>query len=364
MKATDTISRVRLTALARWVVLSCCVSATLCDELAVIDASLEPTTSSRPYSVIRINEGSVPPDTRWYRLDVSPAPSAPSPPGPCWDECCKWPCWFQRHASTGTRAQEFAFKAAPSHMASVVTRVVLEAYNVRGGLSDNETAKLLGQSAELEFQFDDQGFARSLSLVNFSVAEHRPGLVMISATANNATAWKQVTPSPSLPLSPSLPHSLPHSPWDGSQQAQSVAWSGYVPNPPGASGPPSFAMDSLQSTQVFSARLQLALNLSYSLPGLYFVGVYGVFNGDYSGGAGEHPAIGTKTENQFPLDSAGVFQPVAIVIPFENGTRPALPPRFSGIVHLCRPLPGDTRLALRTSQITVFSGGSVYLLLR
>ena len=122
-------------------------------------------------------------------------------------------------------------------------------------------------------------------------------------------------------------------------------------------------MDSLQSTQVFSARLQLALNLSYSLPGLYFVGVYGVFNGDYSGGAGEHPAIGTKTENQFPLDSAGVFQPVAIVIPFENGTRPALPPRFSGIVHLCRPLPGDTRLALRTSQITVFSGGSVYVLL-
>ena len=213
MKATDTITRVRLTALARWVVLACCVSATLCAELAVIDASLEPTTSSRPYSVIRINEGSVPPTTRWYRLDVSPAPSAPSPPGPCWDECCEWPCWFQRHASAGTRAQEFAFKAAPSHVASAMTRVVLEAYNVRGGLSDNETAKLLGQSAELEFQFDDQGFARSLSLVNFSVAEHRPGLVMISATANNATAWKQVTPSPSLPLSlsPSLPPSLPHS---------------------------------------------------------------------------------------------------------------------------------------------------------
>ena len=344
-------TRVGLTPLsARRAVLlaTCYVSATLCDALepAVIDATLEPSTSNHPYSVIRINDSSVPTNTSWFRLDVSPAPSAPSPPGPCWDECCEWPCWFQRtpgsaggSASSGrgaTALQEFAFKAAPSHVPSVTTQVVLEAYSVRGGLGDDAAAKLLGRTAELQFHFDDQGFARALSLVNFSVTERRPGQLTISATADNATAWKQ---------------------------AQSVAWSGYVnvTSPPTATGPPRFIMDNLQSTQVYSAKLQLGLNLSYSLPGLYFVGVYGVFNGDYSGGAGEHPAIGTKTEGQFPLDPAGVFQPVAIIIPFENGTEPSLPPRFSGIVHVCQPLPGDTRLALRTSQITVFNGGSVYL---
>ena len=55
------------------------------------------------------------------------------------------------------------------------------------------------------------------------------------------------------------------------------------------------------------------------------------------------------------------FQPLAVVIPFENGSAPALPTGFIGPVHRTAPIPGDQRLALLTHSITVFNGGSVFL---
>ena len=69
---------------------------------------------------------------------------------------------------------------------------------------------------------------------------------------------------------------------------------------------------------------------------------------------------------QFPrvVDNATgkrVFQPLAVVIPYENGTVPALPSGFLGTVHRTPAIPGDQRLALLTHSITVFHGGSVWL---
>lgn len=67
-----------------------------------------------------------------------------------------------------------------------------------------------------------------------------------------------------------------------------------------------------------------------------------------------------RTYNSFPLDNASgtVFQPLALVIPWENGSVPALPPGFAGPSHVATPIPGDWRLALRVDRITVFHGGT------
>jgi hypothetical protein len=60
-----------------------------------------------------------------------------------------------------------------------------------------------------------------------------------------------------------------------------------------------------------------------------------------------------------PLDRT--FQPLAIVVPWENGTVPGLPLGFSGPVHRAAPIPGDWRLALRVNGATVFHGGSLHI---
>ena len=103
-----------------------------------------------------------------------------------------------------------------------------------------------------------------------------------------------------------------------------------------------------------------ALNRSYSRPGVYFVEVLGVWNGE-SVGPDRDEDLGVKTKEKFPLDASGKFQPAAIVIPFENGTHPALPPGFSGPIHVGAAIPGDFRLALNVEHVTVFSGGSLHL---
>lgn len=45
------------------------------------------------------------------------------------------------------------------------------------------------------------------------------------------------------------------------------------------------------------------------------------------------------------------------MVPWENGTVPALPPNFAGPVHVAPPIPGDWRLALRVNKLAVFHGG-------
>ena len=59
------------------------------------------------------------------------------------------------------------------------------------------------------------------------------------------------------------------------------------------------------------------------------------------------------------------FQPLALIIPFANGTVPALPPGFRGPRVTLAAIPGDARLALHPyedqafSKVSMFDGGTI-----
>jgi hypothetical protein len=51
----------------------------------------------------------------------------------------------------------------------------------------------------------------------------------------------------------------------------------------------------------------------------------------------------------------------ALVIPYENGTVVSLPPAFKGPVYKATPIPGDLRLSLLRSALSVFNGSTTHL---
>ena len=305
-------------------------------------ASLHPAQSDHVYTTLHIRGDTIPAGTRWFRLLVNSSLSTAVAEQ-----------WFMAGGSTasvGTPGLSrvlavddttFTFRPLPYSEPIKTSRaeasVTLEAWSGRGGLPDNQTADLLNSSLALRFVFDDNGWSSTLGFVNFSFSELQPGWITIAAVPNNLTAWAR---------------------------AKTVTWYGAVPT--GISS--GFTEDNLQSAVIHSTRSIVgnhpALNRSYSRPGLYFVELYGAWNGEYDWGEGGwQPDVqtGVKTDSRFPLDRAGKFQPAAIVIPFENGTRPSLPQGFTGPVHIGSPIPGDFRLALNVEHVTVFSGGSLHL---
>jgi hypothetical protein len=81
-------------------------------------------------------------------------------------------------------------------------------------------------------------------------------------------------------------------------------------------------------------------------------------------------------------DPAGQFQPMALIVPYENGTKPALvsvimavncpllleltyvfvqPAGFAGPSHVLPPIVGDKRVALTKKNLTFFHGSHFYL---
>ena len=123
--------------------------------------------------------------------------------------------------------------------------------------------------------------------------------------------------------------------------AKLVSWYGYTPTQATA-GVPSFSLSTnLLGSQYTTREFPTpTTNFSVSQPGVYFIGIYGAWNGDY-GYAPKKPENGVKSKSA-PIDEhSGRFQPLAIVTPWENGTRPALPPNFAGPVHVTKAIPGD-----------------------
>ena len=55
------------------------------------------------------------------------------------------------------------------------------------------------------------------------------------------------------------------------------------------------------------------------------------------------------------------FQPFAIVVPFENGSRVPLPIGFTGPVHVTAPISGDWRLPMHRATATIFDGGTIFV---
>lgn len=148
--------------------------------------------------------------------------------------------------------------------------------------------------------------------------------------------------------------------------AKLVSWYGYLPAPSAAADStsaenklPTFTLDTaLVGDQYFTREFpKPSINVSFSQPGVHFVGIYSAWNGEY----GESSGTGIHLP-PWPRDSTGKgFQPFAIITPWENGTVPALPPNFDGPKFVTKPIPGDWRLALRVDHMTVFNGGVVYV---
>jgi hypothetical protein len=52
---------------------------------------------------------------------------------------------------------------------------------------------------------------------------------------------------------------------------------------------------------------------------------------------------------------------MALIVPFENGTKPKLPAGFAGPSHVLPPIVGDKRVALNKKNLTFFHGAHFYL---
>lgn len=109
-------------------------------------------------------------------------------------------------------------------------------------------------------------------------------------------------------------------------------------------------------------------DLTVSLGGrVYFVGIFGSFSTGICGGFPQ----GSKgfVSQRAPLADLGAnrtgFQPLAIIIPFSNGTVPQLPAGFMGPRITLPNIPGDARLALQPfkdetySKVSMFDGGTI-----
>ena len=95
-----------------------------------------------------------------------------------------------------------------------------------------------------------------------------------------------------------------------------------------------------------------SVNISFSQPGVHFVGIYCAWDGWTDGGDdGTCEHLGDWPRD---LKTGKAFQPYAIVTPFQNGTVPALPLNFDGPRLITKPIPGDWRLALRVSKDDCF----------
>eukprot|EP01045_Picozoa_sp_COSAG04_P002527 COSAG04_NODE_92_length_26689_cov_12.755434_12_plen_577_part_00 len=325
---------------------------------ADLAARLNPPASTGPCTVLEIERDSVPAATTWFRLR-SASSGQPMPAQMMGTDAGGEGLWFARTAPKAGDAgpkdvQQFPFQSTGEFNAGNVAQIVpanlsaeattqsfiVEAWSDRNDLGDGAAAKLLASSAALAFAFDDKLFSKALGFDRFAVASPAavPGMLTVTAQPTNATAMKM---------------------------AKLVTWYGFEPPAAGAAAAagslPTFTLDTALAGFQYTTREfpTPTANFSFSSPGVWFVGIYGAWNGEY-GFSFPKPENGVRTYHSFPLDNASgtTFQPLALVIPWENGSTPALPEGFAGPTHVAKPIPGDWRLALRVDRITVFHGGT------
>ena len=336
----------------------------------LMSARLNPPAGTGPCTVLEIEQSTVPVAAKWFRLraaGVDPVPpgGVGDRPGAVWflrapeRPAGQEPQGVQEFPFSPGSLQEYPFFSAdvfnagnardivPGNLTGVQSHTfVVEAWTDRSDLGDDgDSAKMVGTSDTMTYSFDDKGFAESLGFDQFHAIDLEPGLVTVTARPTNKTAF---------------------------QLAKLVSWFGFKAAPP---PPPAHAMGGLSSElptftlsvdtlgAQYPTRLMPspAVNVSYSSPGAYFLGIYGAWNGWYGFTDAAHPQNGVRTQHSFPLDktTGTQFQPFAVVVPYENGSLPALPEGFDGPVHTTPPIPGDFRLAMQATEITVFNGGFV-----
>ena len=327
---------------------------------AKLGARLNPPAGTGPCTVLEVEQSTVPAAATWFRLRAAGATGAdPVPPGGVGER--PGDVWFLRMperpvGQTPRGVQEFPFSSADVFNAGNVRDIVatnltetqlhsfvVEAWTDRNDLGDGANAALLATSDSMTYSFDDLGFSTSLGFDQFRATDLQPGLVTVAARPTNLTAFgmaKLVS-------------------WFGFEVAAATGVSA-ADNTIGKLPAFTLSVDTLGAQYPTRLMPSPAVNVSYSSPGAYFLGIYGAWNGWY-GFSDAKPQNGVRTQNSFPLDkSTGKqFQPFAVVVPFENGTVPALPAGFDGPLHITPPIPGDFRLAVQVTGITVFDGGFV-----
>ena len=133
-------------------------------------------------------------------------------------------------------------------------------------------------------------------------------------------------------------------------ETDNVWWFGYKYTGVTAGGIATFAEDPTIDMRAPAPNLDLSL----SLPGIYFVGIFGSFATGVCKGAPEGgDGFVSQRAPIATLNAAGTetaFQPFAVIIPFGNGTVPPLPAGFKGQHAVLPAIPGDARLALHPNE--------------
>ena len=312
-----------------------------------LEARLSYITSEQHLAVVEINQTSMPPIAEWFRIRPTP-PLSNTLDRPCYPYS---QCWFHRTApkdakrhQTPLGIQQLAFNVLGDARPGANITLIVEAWSDRTDLGDGSRASLLASSEPLTFTSDDHGFASQIHFGHFTAIENNIGTVTIRAKPANQT-------------------------WYG--MAKLITWFGYVltgssdgdtaaeSDTSGSRLLPAFSIDpnalgDQYTTREFSPP---EINVSYSQPGVHFLGIYSAWNGEY----GVDGSCGSQNGWPRDLSTGKLFQPFAIITPWENGTVPSLPPAFDGPKLVTQPIPGDWRLALRSDRVTVFHGCVVYL---
>ena len=159
------------------------------------------------------------------------------------------------------------------------------------------------------------------------------------------------------------------------------------PGPAGRNPDGSAAFDSGSMGEQFQQR-DPVLRLTFSQPGVYYLGLYGAFSGTPVHNVVWSPMDGVRTA-PFPRVTAAAsawrdggeaseraarsrfaapapapqdyFQPMALVVPWDNGTLPTIAPGFRGQVHTLVPIPNNRRIPLTKASLTFFHGAHFYI---
>ena len=138
-----------------------------------------------------------------------------------------------------------------------------------------------------------------------------------------------------------------------------------APNGNYSNGVPLFSNQADNQFQFGTNRFRVA----WTSPGVYYIALNGAWNGNTMHTVMLSPLDGIETA-LFPqvampgsVDSL-VFQPLALIVPWENGTVPQPPRGFRGASHVLPAIAGDRRVALTKRDLTWFHGAHFYMPLK
>jgi hypothetical protein len=218
------------------------------------------------------------------------------------------------------------------------------------GLPDQGGALLAtSNSVSVHFDFTRQSLTAALAAVS---NDRIPGIYEVTASYAVSPDWKGRV----------VPNSTLESWWNGTKMFSFVKCYSKVD----ASG--DYVLDA-KGNQAFDADPSgythspvPFITYSFSRPGIKYISIQNMWNGEY-GWSWPRQGLGLSSISPQPMTGPwphGDYQPLAIVIPYENGSVAALPPAFNGPVLHAAPIPGDLRLPLLRYAFSAFNGSTTH----